>query len=311
MRHTSEVVAEANEKISSAIAGLRNSYITRWGKLNEGIEAIQEGEIIVIGGRPGSGKSAFANLLIQDIFDQHLNPYPTIGAYFSLEMPAYQQIIRWYSNDRRIQSKRILSSRNPIDEATFESLKQTGEMLKRMNIMFYDVPLQPESVGNTVLDLKRRNPGKQVILMLDHSRLVIGDPKEEEIKIRLLMEIAVRLKNEHGIITIILSQMNRDIEKERDRARMGKSLPVMADLFGASAVEQNATTVLLLHRPEMYGLETFYDQDAKNLLVINVAKQRDGWTGGVFLKSDFQYYDVHDGNTVAITADGLILNFVQ
>ena len=85
----------------------------------------------------------------------------------------------------------------------------------------------------------------------------------------------------------------------------------MSDLFGASAVEQFATTVMLLHRPEMYGVKEFMEHDAKNLLIFNIVKQRNGWIGAVFLKSDFQYYDVHDGNTVVITNDGVIINFVD
>ena len=124
------------------------------------------------------------------------------------------------------------------------------------------------------------------------------------------MDIANTLKNSHGITTILLSQMNRDIEKERDRRKMGTTLPVMADLFGASAVEQYATTVILLHRPEMYNVKEFMGRDAKDLLVFNIAKQRSGWTGAVLLKSDFQFYDVHDGNTVTVTDNGVILNFV-
>jgi len=311
MRGMNAVVDEANIKVREAMDGTRSSYVTRWGKLNDAIDSIQEAEIVVIGGRPGSGKSAVLNLLVEDIFDQHLNPYPTLGGYFSLEMPAYQQVIRYYSNSQKIPSKQILSTRNPIDESTYESLCGAGNTLKRMNILFYDVPLNPESIYNTVLDMIRANPGVQIILVVDHSRLVTGNVQKEEEKIRRLMELCNRLKNMYGVITILLSQMNRDIEKERDRRRMGRSLPVMADLFGASAVEQFATTVILLHRPEMYGVKEFMEQDAKNMLIFNIAKQRNGWVGAVFLHSDFQYYDVHDGDTVAITSDGVIINFVN
>ena len=68
---------------------------------------------------------------------------------------------------------------------------------------------------------------------------------------------------------------------------------------------------MLLHRPEMYGVKEFMEHDSKNLLIFNIVKQRNGWIGAVFLKSDFQYYDVHDGNTVVINNDGVIINFVD
>ena len=311
MRTTAQVVQEANLKVRDAIDGRRHSYITRWGKLNDAIDSIQEGEFLVVGGRPGSGKSAFANLMIRDIFDKTLNPYPTIGLYFSLEMPAYQQVIRWYSNEQKIESKKILSSRNPIDEETFARLRGTGELLKDMKMYFHDIPLRPEAVGDTVVDTMAKHPGYQVILIVDHSRLVIGNANEERQKIEKLASICNTLKNQCGTISLLLSQMNRDIEKERDRKKMGLSLPVLADLFAASAMEQYATTVMLLHRPEVYGVKTFAERDAKNLLIANIAKQRNGWVGAVMLKSDFQFYDIHDGNTVVMNDDGFILNFVE
>lgn len=311
MRSIDDVVNEANVKVDQSMKGLRESYITRWGRINDAIDSIQEGEIFVIGGRPGSGKSAFANLLIQDIFDMHLNPYPSLGLYFSLEMPAYQQVIRWYSNAQRMESKKILSSRNPIDESTFDALKRTGDKLKEMNIVFHDIPLIPEAIANTTAEAVHRNKGKRIFLIVDHSRLVIGDANQERIKIEKLVEFANTLKNQYGVVSILISQMNRDIEKERDRKKMGTSLPVMSDLFAASAMEQYATTVALLHRPEMYNIKTFMGEDAKDLLVVNIAKQRSGWTGAVFLRSNFQYYDVHDGNTVMITESGHVFNFAQ
>ena len=311
MRSIGQVVDEANVKVDQSMKGIRESYITRWGKINDAIDSIQEGEIIVIGGRPGAGKSAFSNLLIQDIFDSHLNPYPTLGLYFSLEMPAYQQVIRWYSNEQRMESKKILSSRNPINESTFEALKRTGNKLKRMNLVFHDIPLIPEAIANTVADAVHKHKGKRIFLIVDHSRLVIGDADRERIKIEKLVGFANTLKNQYGVVSILISQMNRDIEKERDRKRMGTSLPVMGDLFAASAMEQYATTVMLLHRPEMYNVNTFMNEDTENLLVVNVAKQRNGWIGAVFLKSDFQYYDIHDGNTVTITESGYVYNFAQ
>jgi len=310
MRSMSDVVDEANVKIQEAIDGTRDSYITRWQKVNDAIESIQEGEIIVIGGRPGSGKSAFANLLVQDIFNKHLNPYDSMGLYFSLEMPAYQQVVRWYSNAHQIESKKILSSRNPIDISTYESLRGTGTDLEQMNVKFHDVPLHPRAIANTTATAVNRYPKKRIFLIVDHSRLVTGSD-EERLRIEELVGYSQILKNKYGVISILLSQMNRDIEKERDRTKMGNSLPVMADLFAASAMEQYATTIMLLHRPEMYGLKKFMNQDAKNLLAINVAKQRAGWTGAVLMRSNFPYYDVHDGNTVLLTENGYVFRFAD
>jgi len=310
MRPMAQVIDEANARIEDAIEGRRDSYVTRWQKLNENIESIQEGEIVVIGGRPGSGKSAFANLLVQDLFNKDLNPYNSIGLYFSLEMPAYEQVVRWYSNAHQIESKKILSSRNPITKSVYEQLQRTGNSMKDTNLLFHDVPLHPRAIANTVSQAVGADKSRRVILIVDHSRLVTGN-EQERLRIEELVTYCHTLKNKYGVISILLSQMNRDIEKERDRTKMGNSLPVMADLFAASAMEQYATTILLLHRPEMYGLKMFMGQDAKNLLAINVAKQRAGWTGAILMRSNFPYYDVHDGNTVLMTENGYVFRFAD
>ena len=57
MRNMTAVVDEANIKVREAMEGTRSSYVTRWGKLNDAIDSIQEAEILVIGGRPGSNRS--------------------------------------------------------------------------------------------------------------------------------------------------------------------------------------------------------------------------------------------------------------
>jgi len=310
MRPMSQVVDEANSRIVDAIEGRRDSYITRWMRINQTIESIQESELVVIGGRPGSGKSAFANLLVQDIFNKELNPYKSMGLYFSLEMPAYQQVVRWYSNAHQIESKSILSSRNPIKKSVYENLRRTGHDLTSMNVLFHDISLHPKAIANTVVDAIRRNKGFRIFLIVDHSRLVTGSD-QERLRIEELVTYCHTLNNKYGVIVILLSQMNRDIEKERDRTKMGNSLPVMADLFAASAMEQFATTILLLHRPEMYAVKKFMGEDAKNLLAINVAKQRSGWTGAVLMRSNFPFYDVHDGNTVLMTEDGYVFRFAD
>lgn len=310
MQTASQVVDTANRKIDEAMRGLRKSYITRWSVLNAVIDSIQEEELIVIGARPGMGKSAFANLLIRDIFNSYMNPYDTIGLYFSLEMPSYQQVVRWYSNEVKLESKKMLSSRNPIDDEKFNQIKTVGESLRDLPIWFWDIPLNPRTVGNTALDVYRRFPNKQVFVFLDHTRLVTGGDDERK-RIELLLEIAHKLKTVYGIIVIFLSQMNRDIEKERNRKEMGTSLPVMADLFAASAIEQYATTILMLHRPEVYGVKgEFKGMDVKNTLYVNITKQRDGKIGVIGLKTEFQHYDIHDGNRVMVDENGeVILHF--
>ena len=89
------------------------------------------------------------------------------------------------------------------------------------------------------------------------------------------MLAGIRLKNYIGSTNIFLSQLNRKIE-EVDRKDVGSTGLLPSYIFGADSVFQCADIVLGMHRPEMYGLKQYNKLDTKDLLIIQIMKQRDG-----------------------------------
>jgi replicative DNA helicase len=81
---------------------------------------------------------------------------------------------------------------------------------------------------------------------------------------------------EQDIPIIVLAQLNREMEKR------GSKMPQLSDLRESGSIEQDADTVIFLHRPEMVGLETMPDNTSSaGKIIINVAKRRSGTTGSI------------------------------
>ena len=94
-------------------------------------------------------------------------------------------------------------------------------------------------------------------------------------------------------INIIISQLNREVEKHTINKEY--RAPVATDIFGADAVQQFADAIILLHRPDLYGLEEYnlgvlngipYKLETKNKIVAEVVKNREGRLGRLVFEHD-------------------------
>ena len=86
---------------------------------------------------------------------------------------------------------------------------------------------------------------------------------------RVCKEIAVELRTP----VILLAQLNRALEQRQDKR------PQKSDLRGSGSIEQDADTILFLHREDYYDAET----EDQNIMEVIVSKQRDGELGKVQL----------------------------
>ena len=121
-------------------------------------------------------------------------------------------------------------------------------------------------------------------IFIDYLQLIHAEGKtinNREQEVSTISRTLKQLAKELNIPIIALSQLNRGVE-----ARTGDNKrPVLSDLRESGAIEQDADMVLLLHRPEYYGLNT--DENGNSLIGIAeiiVAKNRNGKTGPVLLR---------------------------
>lgn len=302
------IAEEAKIKLRDIRSGKYKPLFTSSKKETEKIGGFYPSDQIVIAARPGTGKTAMLISYMTDFCNQTLNPFykdKLLILYDSWEMSGWRNILRMISREASIEVKALLDHAKALEEDRFNSLVNIADKFKGFPIYINTQPISAAQWKENKKQIQARFPYHTIVNVFDHTRLVLkGDESKEEEKLTNLMFAGIELKNNFNMINIFLSQMNRNIESGTQREKVGLSTPISSDIFGGDSVYQSADVVIALHRPGMYGVEVFdgvptgidksnpdkYD----DLLVECVLKQREGWTGNLFMKHNLAYNQIKD-----------------
>ena len=280
--------------VRDGMLGKRLVFPTKWERLNKNLlGGLQPGKMYVIAGRPGVGKSAFSNQLIFDVLDANIAKNLLV-LYWSFEMPGYQQILRAGSKGANKQVSELLSVEKKLGESAYSSFKE--EVLKYSNypVYFNNIPRNMEFVKEANVDVCNKYPSKTVINVFYHSRLILSEREQELQKLNEVSKGCMWLQAKMGTINILLSQLNRNIEKEH-RAK-AQYQPLLTDLFGGDSIGQDAHVVMMLQRPnDLYGITDLYcNEDPTGLLALHVEKNRDGLLGMIPFEAEMSTFTINE-----------------
>ncbi|BAI79546.1 replicative DNA helicase DnaB [Deferribacter desulfuricans SSM1] len=269
IRPLSELISESFELLQNLyekkedIIGIPSGY-TDLDKLTNGF---QDSDLIIVAGRPGMGKTAFAlNIALNASyrFDKSI-------AIFSLEMSANQLVQRLLATEAKIESSKLRSGKLNMEE--WNRLASVGGELNDLKLFIDDTP----AISVMELRAKCRRLKKEHgldMVIVDYLQLMSGsnvDSREQQIS-----EISRSLKalaKELNIPVIALSQLNRSVENRSDKR------PQPSDLRESGAIEQDADLIIFLYRDEVYHKDSKF----QGLCEVIVAKHRNGPTGSVYL----------------------------
>ena len=251
---------------------------THYTELDNYTSGLQRGELIIVAGRPGMGKTSFALNIAENIALKNKMPV----AVFSLEMPGVQLV------------QRMLSSCARVDQSLMKRGDVTHDEMDKIFIAMNELKSAPihiaETSGINVIDLRARarrlvdRVGKLGVIVIDYVQIMSGiNSGPGSNRAQEIAEISRSLKTlaiELDVPIILLSQLNRDVESRTDKR------PNISDLRESGALEQDADIILLLYRDDYYNRD---DSKEKGIAEINIAKNRSGSTGTIKLAFLNQY----------------------
>jgi len=225
--------------------------------LDDRIGGLQGGDVVVVAGRPGLGKTAFANQ-----FAIHAAGLGFPGVAASLEMYARQVAIRSLAHAAKVNNTRLRFGGVEEAEKAFDKVVALSALP-----LFWDFDtytLAGICAQITHLKIKQNIS----FAMVDHIGLVETDGGSRQTnndRIGQVTRTFKKLAKTLDIPVILLSQMSREIEKVR-------RVPIMSDLRDSGSIEQDASIVIFPHS------ETPDGKNPKSISFV-MPKNRDGRTG--------------------------------
>ena len=251
----------------------------------------QDSDLVVLAARPAMGKTAFALSMAKNIAVDQQIPV----ALFSLEMSNVQLVNRLLMNVCEIRGN-ILKSGNLTVQEWHQFDNRAGQLLGKP-IYIDDTPsLSVFGLRTKARRLVREHGVK--VLMIDYLQLMNASGMKHNSRQEEVSTISRSLKGlakELNIPILALSQLNRGVENRGT----GDKRPQLSDLRESGAIEQDADTVLFIHRPEYYKI--YQDEaghDLRGKAEIIIAKHRNGAVGNILLTFRGEYARFEDENQI-------------
>lgn len=300
--------------------GKITSILTPWSKVNNAsTNGLEWHSMIVMGGRPGTGKTTIKDQMIREAFKLNENNFRVLE--FSLEMLGKVAAIRGMSAATGSSYKQLCSAENEgkvkVTEKELEICRKHAEQMRGF-------PIDVVEEGPTIEDFEaiivkymiahskeeivngqKKRVYTNTIITVDHSLLFEVNKREEKSKNDMLYNLGTtltRLKRKYPITFIILSQLNRSIDHpERNEDGKYGNYVLESDIFGADALLQHADMVIGLNRPgkqkiRFYGPERYIIPDDR-LLAMHFLKCRNGENGIAFFNTMFEKFEIEQIET--------------
>ncbi|MFM7226561.1 MAG: replicative DNA helicase [Betaproteobacteria bacterium] len=244
---------------------------------------LQEGDLIIVAGRPSMGKTAFSVNIGENVAIESGLPV----AIFSMEMGGTQLAMRMLGSVGRIDQQRLKTGR--LKDEDWPKLTSAIQKMNDAPIFIDETPALSSVELRSRARRLARKCGKLGLIIVDYLQLMSANAPGEN-RATEISEISRNLKSlakELNCPVIALSQLNRSLEQRPNRR------PVMSDLRESGAIEQDADLILFIYRDEVYNP----DSPDKGTAEIIIGKQRNGPIGQVRMTflGQFTKFDNYTG----------------
>lgn len=261
---------------------------TGYKYLDETLQGLKPGEMIVIAARPSVGKTSLAmNIAESCALGMDMNNVPVRYdngkqhpvAIFSLEMPVEQLTKRMLAGRAHINMWRL--NRNLVPKSEKQML--TNNLMQAMGELKAAPIYVDDTAGLDVMDLRARARRMKKrygieLIVIDYLQLCTcreGARQNRQIEVSMISQQIKAMAKELRVPVIVLSQLSRANEQRGDKFEK----PKLSDLRDSGAIEQDADVVFLLRRPSRNSNDP--ESQDMTLAYVDIAKNRNGETGEV------------------------------
>jgi len=281
---TMEYIKQMKARGNSTLVGVDTGF----NELNKMTTGFGKGDLVIIAARPAMGKTSFALNTVNKLINQGKGV-----AFFSLEMPAEQLMLRLLSIQTSIYLQKLR-----VGDLNDDEWSRLANAVERMNgaKLFVDDhgSLNINQLRSKLRKLKTKHPEIE-IAVIDYLQIMSGTSgKDRHIEVSEISRGLKMLARELEIPIVALSQLNRGLESRNDKR------PMLSDIRESGSIEQDADIILFVYRDDVYlykeekerekaakseGKEftsTYIEKDEEEAEII-IGKQRNGPTGHVKL----------------------------
>ncbi len=304
-----DVAIQLDERIKASKGDNNNAikgYHTGFRNLDRKLNGLNKGNMIIIAGRPGMGKSTLSLNIAYNVAKIHNKPV----AYFSLEMESDRLVAKLYAALAAVDSRKIENCY--LDKNERAKLSEAKERL--MTVPLYIDGKRNNNMADIAIKSKKLKDqyGDLGLIIVDHIgitdketvRKFNSDTEELKYKSRECKKLAGEL----DCPVICVSQLNRQVEGRDTK------IPQLSDLRGSGGLEEDADQVILLYRERYYedqGIKTGNNEPKKEvseeapsnkpnipdegqIVQLTVAKNRNGEPGmtQLFFFPKYSRFDV-------------------
>ena len=234
------------------------TYYTGFFDLDALTDGLHEGELTIVGARPGVGKTTFSLQIADKIANK--NKFVT---YISLEMSEEQIIQKLLARRTRVNSRKIRNG--DLEDSEIDKIGLACGELSTLTMNILTKANTIQQIETEARRLKNRN--KLDLLVIDYLQLVknLGNFKSREQEVADISRTLKLLSLELEIPIVALCQLNRNASKNE---------PTLADIRESGSIEQDADNVIFLYQ----------EDEENNIVTVDLQKQRAGNTGKSRLK---------------------------
>jgi replicative DNA helicase len=253
-------------------------------RLDELLGGGAPGEVTVLAGRPGMGKTALGLNIAANVAESSTCGVRNRVLFQSIEMRKQKCSLRLAGARARVNTRRVATVK--LSDRERVSVHNAHIELARLPMLIDDSShITPTRLRGRIRRAQAkfdRDDERLALVVVDYLQFMRGD-REHRDRAELVgenMQQLTHIAKEAEVHILVLAQLNRDVAK-----RSGKELrPRLSDLSESGKIEMHAHNVLFIHRPEYYLSEDEVPDDMKGVAELIVAKQRDGATGLVQLR---------------------------